>query len=188
MNPLLLAKGETAMPPDAGAAATKVAAALTDPFVELALATVILVPVIVFHGWCLGQVSKTFSMHFALYTPETSRWRVTTLSGLTITALVVVHLLETLLWTAPLLWLGILDNFRDAYYYVLEAYTTLGEGTLYLPDQWRLVGPVIAISGLFTFGWTASVLVYVMSQTGKLHAERSKAAARAAAPAAGEER
>ena len=23
-----------------------------------------------------------------------------------------------------------------------------------LPDEWRLVGPVIAISGLFTFGWT----------------------------------
>ena len=52
-----------------------------------------------------------------------------------------------------------------------------------LPDRWRLIGPVIAISGLFTFGWTGSVLVYVMGQTGKLHAERSKAAARAAAPA-----
>ena len=49
--------------------------------VELGLATLILVPVIVVHGWCLGQVSKTFSTRFALYTPETSRWRVTTLTG-----------------------------------------------------------------------------------------------------------
>ncbi len=80
---------------------------------------------------------------------------------------------------APLV-VGILTNFRDAYYYVLEAYTTLGEGTLYLPHQWRLVGPVIAISGLFTFGWTASVLVYVMNETGKLHAARSTAASDAA--------
>jgi hypothetical protein len=177
MDPILLAKGDDALP-DAAAALANAGSALTNPVVELALATLILVPVIVVHGWSLGQVSKFFSGHFALYTPDTARWRVTALTGLTITALVVIHLVETLIWTAPLLWLGILDNFRDAYYYVLEAYTTLGEGTLYLPDQWRLVGPVIAISGLFTFGWTASVLVYVMNQTGKLHAERSKAAAR----------
>ena len=101
-------------------------------------------------------------------------------------ALVFVHLTETLLWTVPLLSLGIISNFRDAYYYVLEAYTTLGEGTLYLPDEWRLVGPVIAISGLFTFGWTASVLVYVMGETGRLHAERSKEIARASKPAGGD--
>ena len=183
MNPLLLAKGDTALPPDAETAVTDVAANLTNPVVELALATLVLVPAIVVHGWCLGQVSKSFSSRFALYTPETPRWRVTTLTGITITTLVFIHLIETLLWTAPLLWLGIMDNFRDAYYYVLEAYTTLGEGTVALPDQWRLIGPVIAISGLFTFGWTGSVLVYIMGQTGKLHAERSKALARSSAAA-----
>ncbi len=187
MSTHLLAKGETTIPPDAPAApASEIDILLTNPVVELVLATLILVPIIVVHGWCLGRLSKVFSTHFALYTPATERWRVTTLTGLTITALVFIHLLETLLWTVPLLWIGILGNFRDAYYYVLEAYTTLGEGTLYLPDQWRLVGPVIAISGLFTFGWTASVLVYVMGQTGKLHAERSKAAAASAAAASSE--
>jgi len=183
MNPLLLAKGDTALPPDAETAVTDVAANLTNPVVELALATLVLVPVIVVHGWCLGQVSKSFSSRFALFTPETHRWRVTTLTGITISLLVFIHLIETLLWTAPLLWLGIMDNFRDAYYYVLEAYTTLGEGNVALPDQWRLVGPVIAISGLFTFGWTGSVLVYIMGQTGKLHAERSKALVRSSAAA-----
>lgn len=187
MITLLLAKGENSIPPESSTAVTAVATNLTDSMVELLLATLVLVPVIVVHGWLLGRTSKIFSTHFALYTPETARWRVTVLVGLTITSLVFIHLLETLLWTVPLLWLGIISNFRDAYYYVLEAYTTLGEGTLYLPDQWRLVGPVIAISGLFTFGWTGSVLVYVMSQTGKLHAERSKAdAARVATPASGD--
>jgi|LNFM01.2.fsa_nt_gb hypothetical protein len=188
MITLLLAKGENSIPPQSGAAVTEVATNLTDSMLELLLATLVLVPVIVVHGWLLGRTSKVFSTHFALYTPETPRWRVTVLVGLTITALVFIHLLETLLWTVPLLWLGIISNFRDAYYYVLEAYTTLGEGTLYLPDQWRLVGPVIAISGLFTFGWTGSVLVYVMNQNGKLHVERSKAdAARVAAPARGDQ-
>ncbi len=177
---LAFAKGENSIPPpDAVATAvTGLAGELTNPVVELALATLILVPVIIVHGWCLGRVTKFFSGHYALYSPATPRWRPSVLTGITIATLVIVHLVETLLWTAPLIWLHILDNFRDAYYYVLEAYTTLGEGTLYLPEQWRLVGPVIAISGLFTFGWTASVLVYVMNETGKLHAARAKAAAR----------
>jgi hypothetical protein len=52
-----------------------------------------------------------------------------------------------------------------------------------LPTQWRLVGPVIAISGLFTFGWTASVLVYVMNESGKLQADRIRAKAAGKPPA-----
>ena len=176
MTASALAKGvDTAI----GEGVATLGTGLSNPVVELALATAILVPVIVLHGWCLGRVSKAFSTRFALYSPATARWRVSALTAFTIAALVVVHLLETLLWTAPLLSLDIMGNFRDAYYYVLEAYTTLGEGNVALPDQWRLVGPVIAISGLFTFGWTASVLVYVMTEIGKLHAERSKAAAKA---------
>ena len=166
---------------DGLAAGARTAAALADglanPLVELAIATAILVPVIVFHGWCLGLVSRGFSTRFALYTPATPGWRPRLVIGITIASLVVIHLVETLLWTVPILWLDVMTNFRDAYYYVLEAYTTLGEGNVALPDRWRLVGPVIAISGLFTFGWTASVLVYVMGEAGRLHADRSKAAA-----------
>jgi hypothetical protein len=149
-----------------------------NPVVELGLATAVLVPIIVIHGWLLSQISRFFSTRYALYTPHTPRWRAGGLTSITIALLVVIHLLETLLWTIPIIQAGILKNFRDAYYYVLEAYTTLGEGNMILPDNWRLVGPVIAISGLFTFGWTASILVYVMNESGKLNAARSRLAAR----------
>lgn len=150
-----------------------------NPFTELGFATLVLVLVIVVHGACLGRVSKIFSTRFALYTPRTPRWRVNVLMSVTIALLVMIHLFETFLWTVPIWHLRMIPNLRDAYYYVLEAYTTLGEGTVTLPNQWRLAGPVIAISGLFTFGWTSSVLVYVMSQIGKLHSETTRAAARA---------
>jgi hypothetical protein len=185
MNPIILAKGvETTV----AQTATDVAATLVDPnpITELTLATVVLVFIITIHGWLLGQASKFFSSEFALFSTHTARWRVSLLTGATIALLVIIHLIETLLWTIPLLQFGIMDNFRDAYYYVLEAYTTLGEGNITLPDEWRLVGPVIAISGLFTFGWTASVLVSVMNEVAKLHAERSRAAAKGAAGTNGE--
>lgn len=185
MNEIILAKGdETTI----AQTATDVASSLVEPnpITELTLATVVLVFIITVHGWSLGQASKFFSSEFALFSTHTARWRVSLLTGATIALLVIIHLIETLLWTIPLLEFDIIPNFRNAYYYVLEAYTTLGEGNIALPDEWRLVGPVIAISGLFTFGWTASVLVYVMNEVGKLHAERSRAAARGETDADGE--
>lgn len=181
---IVVAKGPEATLDTVGGAAVAAAAPPVDAITELALATAILVPIIVFHGWALGIVSRLFAGRFAGFTPETALWRVSFVVGVTIAALVSIHLVETLLWTVPLLWLGILGNFRDAYYYVLEAYTTLGEGRVSLPDQWRLVGPVIAISGLFTFGWTAGILVYIMNEVGKLHAARSLQ--RGKAPPAGD--
>ncbi len=175
MTEIELAKGiESSLTGDAAA----VAGALTpNPVAELAFATVVLVVIIFFHGSCIGRVTKFFSQHFALYSPATPRWRISWLTGFTIATMVGIHLLETLLWAMPVWQLGIIANFRDAYYFVLEAYTTLGEGSVALPDQWRLAGPVIAISGLFTFGWTASVLVYVMNEIGKLHSRTSRLAA-----------
>ena len=56
---------------------------------------------------------------------------------------------------------------------MLESYTTLGEGNVSLPPDWRLIGPMIAMSGLFTFGWTCSVLVSIMTDFAKF--DRSRA-------------
>lgn len=63
---------------------------------------------------------------------------------------------------------------RDSYYFVLESYTRLGEGAVRLPDGWRLIGPIMAMSGLFTFGWTGSLLVSIMTEFGKLDGGRAR--------------
>jgi hypothetical protein len=146
-----------------------------NPALEIALAALFLTIVISIHGTGLGQISKFFSTRFAGLTPRSPRWRATALSATAIGLIVSLHFCETLVWAGALLAFGMVDNYRDAYFYVLEAYTTLGEGPNYLPDGFRLVSPVIALTGLFTFGWSGSVLVYIVSQTGRLHAERSKA-------------
>ena len=62
---------------------------------------------------------------------------------------------------------------------MLEAYTTLGEGAVSLPEPWLLIGPIIAMSGLFTFGWTASVLVGIMTEYGQLDRSRARLAEKA---------
>jgi len=37
-----------------------------------------------------------------------------------------------------------------------------------LPAAWNMLSPIIAISGLFTFGWTGSVLVGFVSSLNRL--------------------
>lgn len=155
-----------------------VATGLKDPNVltELGAGLLILVVVISVHGWCMGAVSKFFAVRFARFGPDAPQWRVSALVSLTIGLLASVHLMETLLWVLPIWWFGLIDGFRDSFYFVLESYTTLGQATVALPETWRLIGPMIAISGLFTFSWTGSVMVYVMTETGRRHSRGARAA------------
>ena len=53
--------------------------------------------------------------------------------------------------------------FRDAYYYVAVTYTTLGYGENTLTPAWRILAPMMAMSGVFAFGWTTSVLFSIVA-------------------------
>ena len=143
------------------------------PVLEIVAGTVGLVVIIFVHGVGIRLINRYFSESWVRVTPATSYWRVNFLLVLVIGGLAVLHLVETLIWAAPIHAIGMIPSLRDSYYYVLESYTTLGEGSIALPDPWRLLGPIIAMSGLFTFGWTGSVLVSIMTEFGKL--DRSRA-------------
>ena len=142
---------------------------------ELGFCLIVVVIMISVHGWCIGSVSRRFATRMETLSRTAAGWRISLLVSVTIASLALVHLLETLIWVFPIWWMGLIPTFRDTYLYVLEAYTTLGEGQVALPADWQLVGPMIAISGLFTFSWTGSVLVYVMTESSKRHAQRAHA-------------
>jgi hypothetical protein len=154
--------------------------ASTGPILEVVFGTAVLIAIIIIHGTALRFINRWFSTSWVRVTPESSHWRVNALLAVVIGAFTLVHLAETLIWSLPIYGLGMLSNMRDSYFFVLESYTTLGEGNVALPDQWRLVGPMIGMSGLFTFGWTGSVLVSIMNEFGKLdrtqaHAQEQEA-------------
>lgn len=145
-----------------------------NPVLEILVGVLILIVIIFVHGMGMRLVNRRFSAAWARVTPATPHWRTDSLLAIAIGLLAAVHLIETLLWAMPLHLMDIIPNLRNCYYYVLESYTTLGEGNVVLPDRWRLIGPIIAMSGLFTFGWTASVLVNIMTEFGKLDRARAK--------------
>lgn len=140
------------------------------PIEELAFGILGVVLVIIVHGWSMTRISRRFARKMALLPAAAPAWRVNLQLWVTIALLALTHVIETLLWAAPISASGLIRNFRDSYYFVLETYTTLGDASIELPAAWRLVGPLIAISGLFAFSWTGSVLVYVVGETGRRHA------------------
>ena len=146
----------------------------SNPILEVLVGVLILIVIIFVHGIGMRRVNRRFSAAWARVTPSTPHWRADLLLAFAIGSLALVHLIETFLWAVPLYLMDIIPRMCDSYYYVLESYTTLGEGDVVLPEQWRLIGPIIAMSGLFTFGWTASVLVSIMTEFGKLDRARAE--------------
>jgi hypothetical protein len=147
------------------------------PLIETGLGVVWLTLVILIHGVGLQKINGDFSRLWARVTVKTAHWKVNLILAVVIASLTCLHLIETVFWGLPIYALSMVPSWGDAYFYVLENYTTLGEGNISLPNNWRLMGPMIAISGLFTFGWTTGVLVTTMTEFGHLAKQRSKQAA-----------
>ena len=134
----------------------------TYPFREIALGAVLLVASTLLHGVGMYIVQQRFDQHWPT-ADEAGAKRQLVLSGL-ILLMLATHLLGVLIWSIAILVIGALGNMRDAFYFSLVTYTTLGYSDVMLPQTWRLLAPIMAMSGLFAFGWTTGVLVSIVGQ------------------------
>ena len=140
------------------------------PAVEIALGTIPLLATLFIHGVGMYLVMREFERRGV---PIYRSGRTGQLFfGLMIVMMLATHLVEMLVWATALVALSAITTFRDAFYFVAGTYTTLGYGEGTLTREWRLLGPMIGISGLFAFGWTTGVLVSLVSQA---YQERQKA-------------
>jgi hypothetical protein len=76
-------------------------------------------------------------------------------------------------WRADLLmsgtvFSGLVPDWRTSGFFAGNTYTTVGYGAFVLPLGWHMLAPIIAISGLFTFGWSGSVLVDLVGRCQKI--------------------
>lgn len=140
------------------------------PVPDLAFGAAMLVLVIMVHAVWIRALSGAVLRRFAEIRSRPSVWRADGVFALTIVAVLAVHLFEVLLWTMALVFAHIVDDWAGAGYFAANCYTALGE-PFRLPHAWRMLPPIIAISGIFTFAWTASVLVDFVARYNDLRAE-----------------
>jgi len=142
--------------------------------------------IVLIHAAGMRFVTDRFEMRLQTFGIMQSTWRPDVLMGFVVTLMLLLHLLEIWVWSAALVYSGLVDNWRAAGFFAANTYTTVGYGNFLLPDGWHMLAPIIAMSGLFTFGWTGSVLVEIVRrcQQVKTAAYKAKLARAQKPPAA----
>jgi hypothetical protein len=139
------------------------------PWAALGLGAIILVCLVLFHGSGIHSIllfHKRNERRLWLGRPHHSE--ATLLFGTSVFLMLSLHIIGVLVWAFVLDHLGLILKANDAIYFCANAYTTLGYGLVDLDPQWRNISPIIGISGLFTFAWTTSALVGVVTGHNRL--------------------
>jgi hypothetical protein len=88
--------------------------------------------------------------------------RVTALLMVTMTTLMLAHLVEISVWAAYYAWHGIETAKASAFEFAFENYTALGYGDDVPPAGLRVIGPITALNGLLLIGWSVAIIFEVM--------------------------
>jgi hypothetical protein len=91
-------------------------------------------------------------------------WRADVLMATSVLMLLILHLVELVIWATSLVYGGLVPSWRAAGFFAGNTYTTVGYGNFVLPPGWEMLAPIIAMSGLFAFGWSGSVLVDIVAR------------------------
>ena len=78
--------------------------------------------------------------------------------------IVVLHVIEIVVWAMAYTFIGAMPGLQTAIYFSAVTYTTTGYGDLVLPDQWRLVGAVEALTGILMCGWSTGFFFAVVTR------------------------
>jgi hypothetical protein len=139
------------------------------PLAALVIGSMMLVGLAMFHGVGLHLIFvQQKHRERRLRTGRPNVFAGVFLFGFSVFLMLALHIVEILIWAGALTLAGFIKHTYDAVYFCANAYTTLGMGSLDVGDQWRNISPIIGISGLFTFAWTTSALVDVVSSNGRL--------------------
>jgi hypothetical protein len=130
------------------------------PLAAVVIGAIILVGIVLFHGTGLHSIMVGQDRWRArLFAHRPHLTGAALIFGWGVFLMLSLQMIEILIWALCLNRLGLIKSVHDTIYFCANTYTTLGLGRMELDRPWRLISPIIAISGLFTFAWTTSALV-----------------------------
>ena len=133
--------------------------------IEILLGLSITTLTLVIHGLGMYVVMHKFELNWPRYLEERNEVVRQVYFGRLIVLMLLTHLVEIVLIASVLLGIHAFAELRTAFYFTGETYTTLGFGDILLPREWRQLALFIAMSGLFSFGWSTGVLVSIVGKT-----------------------
>ena len=86
--------------------------------------------------------------------------------------MVLLHVLEISAWAIVYQLDHAMPDLASALYFSAVTYTTTGYGDLVLPQEWRLVGAIEALTGILMCGWSTGFFFAAVS---RMYQERAGA-------------
>lgn len=77
---------------------------------------------------------------------------------------ILIHLVEIGIWAAFYTIGNAMPDLPSSFYFSMVTYTTTGYGDLVLPQEWRLVGGVEALTGILMCGLSTGLFFAVLSK------------------------
>jgi len=111
-----------------------------------------------------GLAGLLSSLTAARAAPPAGLWAITWLLVRVAWTLIAIHALEISVWALFFVWQRCLPDAESAFYFSGVTYTTLGYGDLVLPEPWRLLGPIEALTGILMCGLSAGVFFAVVNR------------------------
>jgi hypothetical protein len=129
---------------------------------KLLIASFLVATTVTIHAAGLGM-ALSHVLHSA-ERPETRFWPITWLLIRIAWLLIVIHMAEIALWALFFWWEKCLPNVESAFYFSGVTYATLGYGDLLLPKEWRLFGPLEALTGNLMVGLSIAFFFAVVTK------------------------
>ena len=129
---------------------------------KLLIASLLVATTVIIHAAGLGM-ALSHALHSS-ERPHTRFWPITWLLIRIAWLLIIIHMLEIAVWALFFWWEKCLPNVESAFYFSGVTYATLGYGDLLLPKEWRLFGPLEALTGNLMVGLSIAFFFAVVNR------------------------
>ena len=135
------------------------------PIYEIMFGFLLTVITLIIHSAGMYLVMHKFELNWPKYLNERSEIRRQFYFGRLVALMLLTHIFEIFIIAVVLFGIHAFQDLRTAFYFTGETYTTVGFGDVLLSTGWRQLALFIAMSGLFSFGWSTGVLVSIVGKT-----------------------
>jgi hypothetical protein len=126
------------------------------------IASCLVAATVIIHAAGLGIVLSR-ELHYT-GRPKTRFWPITWLLIRIAWWLILVHIVEIAVWALFFWWERCLPDAESSFYFSGVTYATLGYGDLLLPKEWRMFGPLEALTGSLMVGLSIAFFFAVVSR------------------------
>ncbi len=130
---------------------------------EILIASCLVAVTVLIHAAGLGMV-LAHGLHSPART-DTRFWPITRLLIRIAWLLIVIHLIEIVVWGLFFWWQECLPDAESSFYFSGVTYATLGYGDLLLPKEWRMFGPLEALTGSLMVGLSIAFFFVIVSKS-----------------------